>query len=656
MMLDNSSDWRMPERASRMLALTVLVVLSISMLSSAVRSTEPQTKSVGVSSLAGSPQAPQPRDLTFYMHNTTLARDVDGISTPYVFDTAQEFGGNNTVSKLQEVKQDWYLFPTLASNLTVNGSISLHAFASVSLVNSNINPSLTISEVNSSGLANWSQTQNYGSVPWWADPHDLNLTIGNVHHTFASGSTILVLVDIVSGSRIVTIWYNSSWVPTHLLIQSDDFAQIGNIATMDASSTPRVSFDPLAENTTVDIVVNVTDPLGGYDIQWVNLTMERPGGGYVLLDAPMSKVAGTPLSYVSTYELAWNYSGQPIGKYNLTADVLDNSGYHHFEEFYATDGFLSHLDAYFFIGGLPAYVNVKVVDSQGSSLPAATVVLRSAGVTVDSKVTDSTGRADLTMVKGVYTFEVIWEGIQVASQLQNVTENVTSSNPLTMTCLVFSPTFQAQDAAGVYLPDASLLFTHPNGTKIGPYKTNESGMVALDQVPEGSYGLAVAWRGVGVFHGTESVSANSLISVKVNVFELTVTAKAGDGKAVPGAFISVVDSQGLVYDAGVTGSNGTTVLRLPAGSYSLESRYITSYDGSLYDSGMKTQQVNLTQSSSVTVTFGNFPISLTSTLDFLFALVYAITVVALLLALFLVWRRGGRGAGKSNEVPGQKKV
>ena len=641
---------------SKALALVALVLLSLFLVSTGNNPAFSQAKETMASALASTSQAPQPRDLTFYMHNSTIAKDVNGVSTPYIFDTFQAFGGNDTVTKLQEVKQDWYLFPPLAGNLTVNGTMTLHAFASVSLVNSQITPTLTVSEINSTGDTNWSLSQNYGSVSWWADPHDLVLTMSDVHHTFSAGSTILVLLDIVSGSRIVTIWYNSSWVPTHLIIQSDDFAQVDSIAFLDYDGVPRVNFDPLAANTTIQIVVNVTDPLGGYDIQWVNLTIDRPGGGYELVNAPMTKTAGNPLSWISTYQLWWNYSGEPVGRYNATVSVLDNSGLYYFEEFFATDGFLSQLDAYFFIGGLPVYVNVKAIDSEGYVLPDATVVLKSGNVAVDSRATDAYGMANMTMAKGIYTFEITWQGILVASQAQNVTDNVTASDPLAISCQVYYPIFQAQDAAGASLAGASLLFIHPNSQKIGPYKTNESGFVELLQVPVGTYHLTATWRGVDVFQGNESVTSNGVISFKTAVYELTVTAKAGNGKVLAGVFISVVDSEGLVYDAGMTNSNGTVVLRLPAGDYTLKSQYITSYRGSYYDSGVRTMPLSLVNSTSVTVTITGFPISFTRTLDFMFALVYAITVAVLLIALYLVWRGKRRGGGTPQTPPSEQKT
>src|SRR5712692_1448561 len=101
---------------------------------------------------AGSPGAPTPRNLTFYMHNATIGKDVNGITTPYIFDTWQAFGQNNTVSKIQEVRQDWYLFPVLAGSLSLNGTITMHVFASIDLVGAQITPTLTVDELNRTGV------------------------------------------------------------------------------------------------------------------------------------------------------------------------------------------------------------------------------------------------------------------------------------------------------------------------------------------------------------------------------------------------------------------------------------------------------------------------------------------------------------------------
>ena len=599
---------------------------------------------------AVSPQAPTPRNLTFYLHNNTLAKDVNGVSTPYVFDTLQKFGGNNTITNYQQVVQDWYLFPSLAGNLTVNGSITLHAFVSVLGASPSLqSQTLTIDQVNATGAETQVVSANYGAAPWFNTPHDLVLTIPGVHFTFPAGSSIRVLLSIQLGVRTGTVWYNGSWVPSHLVIQSDDFAQIRSLAFLDAQGVPHQSFDPLAADKTITIQANVSDPLGGYDIAWANLSLEQPGGAILLAMAPMTQTAGTPLSYLSTFELAFNYGGHPTGRYNATASVLDNSGMYFFEEFYSTGPFLAQLASFFYVGGLPVYVNVQAVDSESHALDGATIDLVSAGLTVDAQTSDTSGLANFTMAKGSYTFEVVWENISVAMLDYNATANVSAASPVVVTCQVYYPAFHAEDANGVGLGDASLLFVRPDGTEIGPYKTDASGNATLVQAPVGSYGVLASWRGVSVYQGTQSVSSNGVISFQTAVYELTVLAKASDGTSLSGVFVSVVDSTGLVFDAGVTAASGSVVLRLPAGNYTVDYRYITTVDGSSYDSGVRTAPVALRSSTTTTVTLADFPIPFTSTLAFLFALAYGISVAVLLAVLVLVLRRMRRDRSPPTE-------
>lgn len=585
--------------------------------------------------------ASTPRNLTFYMHNSTLAKDVNGITTPYVFDSLQSFGQNNTITNVQQVVEDWYLYPTLAGDLSVNGSITIDAFISVlGTAPSLQSKTLTVDQVNATGVETTVASVTTGAASWFNTPHDLIVSIAGVHHVFPAGSSVRVLLSVQLGTRTGSLWYNGSWVPTHLIIQSDSFAQVHDLAFLDPAGVPRQNFDPLAANKTVRIRANVTDPLGGYDIHWVNLTLAQPGGALLLNAVPMAQIAGNPISFASLYQVVWNYTGAATGRYNATASVVDQSGYYHFLGAFSTAGFVDTMDSFFYVGGLPVYVNVEAVDSKSNALSGAPITLVSGGVAVDAQVTNPSGIANFTMAKGQYTFQVTWQGIAVGSLVYNASTNVSAATPVTISTAVYYPDFQAQDANGVALADASILFLHPNGSKLGPYKTNATGDVLLSQVPLGTYGLEVSWRGVDVYAGTATVSSNSVITFKTAVYELTVTAKDANGQVLPGAFISVVDSTGLVFDAGVTAADGTVTLRLPAGNYTIDARYITVESGTLYDSGVRTQAVSLTASASATVTFSDFPLPFTSTLAFLFALVYAATIAAFVVVLYLMRRRG----------------
>ncbi len=626
------------------IAIVFLAVIALAMAffaSSAAPMQGPHLSSPATAGPVSSAVASEPRNLTFYMHNSTLAKDVNGITTPYVFDTLQAFGQNNTITNLQQVVEDWYLYPSLAGDLSVNGSITIDAFISVQGTAPSLqSQTLSIFQVNATGVQTSVASTTAGAAPWFNTPHDLVLSIPAVHHVFPAGSSIRVLLSVQLGTRTGSLWYNGSWVPTHLIIQSDSFAQVHDLAFLDPTGAPRQNFDTLAANKTIRIRANVTDPLGGYDIRWVNLTLAQPGGAILLDAVPMAQIAGNPISFASLYQLTWNYTGAATGRYNATASVVDQSGYYHFLEAFSTAGFTDTMDSFFYVGGLPVYVNVEAVDSKSVALSGAPITLVSGGVAVDAEVTSPSGLANFTMAKGQYTFQVAWQGVSVGSLVYNASANVSAGSPVSITTAVYYPVFEAQDANGVALSDASILFVHPNGSKLGPYKTNTTGDVLLNQVPMGTYGLEVSWRGVDVYSGTAAVSSNNMITFRTAVYELTVTAKGGNGQALPGAFISVVDSTGLVFDAGVTASDGTVTLRLPAGNYTIDARYITDQSGTLYDSGLRTQNVSLTGSTTATITFSDFPLPFTSTLAFVFALVYAVTIAAFVVVLYLLRRRG----------------
>lgn len=640
-------------RSSIALIATLVFATSLLLSPSAHSTTATRGLILTSPSLATLAAGAQPRNLTFYLHNNTIGVNVNGVTTPFIFDTLQKFGKNNTVSKIQTVRQDWRLYPVLAGPFSLNGSVALHLFVSIDLVGAQITPSLTLSEVNASGGVPWTYTLTAGSQAWWTTPHDLALATPALQHMFASGSTIEVVATITSGVRMTTIWYNASWVPSHIVLPSDDFARVHDLSFLDPSGNPRQRFDPLAANQTIRIRANVTDPLGGYDIHWVNLTLIQPGGATILNAVPMTQISGTPISFLSTYQVSWSYAGRPAGRYNATASVVDQSGFYNFEATYTTAGFIDSMDSFFYVGGLPLYVNVEAVDSKSATLGFARVTLVSGGIALDAHTASAAGTTNFTMAVGNYTFQVSWQGIVVASLAYTAVSNVSAASPLVITTSVYYPVFQADDANGKPLADASIVFLHPNGTLFGPLKTNVAGDVDLSQVPAGTYGLKVAWRGVDVFTGTETVSSNGVIAFQTAVYELKVNAVGGNGQALPGAFVSVVDSTGLVFDAGLTGADGSVVLRLPGGNYTIEAQYITDQLGTLYNSGVREQNVSLTGSTTATIRFADFPLPITGTLAFLFAVVYAATVAALLIVFFLIFRR--RGAGKKEPQAEEKK-
>ncbi len=596
---------------------------------------------------AGASQAPVPRNITFYMHNTSIGKDINGVITPYIMGTTQNFGKNNTVTKVQDNRQDWYLYPVLSGNLTLNGSIIMHSYVSIDQSGSQMNPTLSVSEINPSGTQIWSWSNTFGGMTWWTTPHDLVLTSPKLNHIFSKGSTILVVLSITSGSRSTTIWYNASWVPTQIIFQCDDFARIDSVSFYDWRGLPKTNFDGTELNKTLRIEANVSDPLGGYDIHWVNVTLTAPDGSTIIDSAPMTQVTGSPISYLSVYERLWNYSGHSEGRYNVTITVLDNSGYYHFLQFFDTDGFLSVVDSWFFIGGLLVNVYVKIIDDMGAPLDGATVNFLRGSTIYASRISNSTGTVMVNIERGTYNLIAWWQQIEVASISHDFESNFTFVNPFVVSCNVYSPIFQSYDAESQILPGVKFVFIHPNGDKLGPYLTNETGSFVLNQVPVGIYELTASWRGVDVYHDFISVTASEVFTIITAVYELTVIVKSSDGNPIANVFISAENQKELVFDAGFTGPDGTINMFMPQGNYTINYRYITSVMGTLYDSGARSTTAYV-PSEPITIIIDDFPILLTSTLQFLFAVVYAITFAILLMLFYLLWRRKKGGSPEEN--------
>ena len=592
------------------------------------------------------------KDMTFLLHSvnaTETAKPLPGGgSTLTYFDTTLDFNDVNVsvlVEGTQKVLQ-WFLVPDLAGDFGVEGFTLRIWSNSSTAASSNAQVTVEIHELNetSSTLVH---SENFGSQTFPVTPTLMAWTAFlAAPHAFSPGSSIELRLTVNPGA-MQGVWfhYDTAQVNSRVSLSGPDSLDVAGVPALDSDRNVSLRFDPDAANKTIYIQARVTDPLGGYDIRWINLTLVSPFDTVLLDNASMARVSGTPLSYESVFEVEWNYTNQATGEYRAHVWALDNNG-HNYYSFFQQFDFADYPDianSAFFIGGLPVYVNVQAVDSTGVPLPGARVALMSSGFPVEEKMTDLNGMANLTMNEGSFEFQAFWEDVQVVSMIQNVQSNVSASDPLVLVTQVYYPIFQAETAGGVALPGASLLFVHPNGDTLGPYKTNENGQVVLSQAPLGSYEFSVSWRGIDVFAGSANVMNNGMIPFSTAVYELTVTTESGLGEPLAGVFVSVTDSTGLVFDAGVTGADGTVVLLLPEGGYTVQSRYVTTHMGSLYDSGLVSTSLDLSGSTSVAVTFSDFPPSLTNTLVFLFGLVYAATIAALVVAFLILRRRKAKG-------------
>lgn len=596
------------------------------------------------------------KDMTFLLHSvnaTETAKPLPGGGSALTyFDSTLDFHDAN-VSVLVEGTQKvlkWYLSPALAGDFAVEAfTLRMWANSSTS-ASSNAQVTVGLYEENATGTTLVAEG-NLGSQSF---PLTVTLKEWNhsfPSHTFPAGASIELRLTVNPGAmQGVWLHYDTPQVNSRLILRGPDSVDVATISSLNHRGNATLTFDPGEANKTVTFQATVTDPLGAFDVRWVNLTLTSPFDTLLLNNVSMTRVGGTPVDFESLYELEWNYSGQPNGPYAVEVWAVDHNGHNHYHFFqqFTYGPYPDVGNAAFTVGGPPFYVNVKAEDAAGGVLAGARVVLMSAGFAVTQNITNAAGLANLSLSEDTYEFRVFWQDVLVGSHVETVDANVSATAPLVLATQVYSPALRAQTADGSPLPGATFLLVHPNGTKLEPRRSDAEGLVPLVQVPWGNYSLEVSWRGVSVFSGTLTLESDDGLPVSTAVYELEVTATSGRGDLLPGVFVQATDETGLVFDAGVTDANGTVVLLLPQGSYTVQARYVTTRLGTLYDSGIRTTAVELTNSQSTTVAFEDFPVPLTSTSFFLLGLIYMGTVAGLLLLLLYLRRTGGSGDSDGN--------
>jgi len=524
------------------------------------------------------------KDMTFLLHSvnaTETARPLPGGgSTLTYFDTTLQFNSTEVkvlVSGTVKVLQ-WFLSPALAGNFSADGyTFRIWANSSTS-ASSNAQVSLQVFELNATGVSTQVDFLNLGSVSFPVTPtleawsHTFSAS-----HTFLPGSSIEVRATVTPGvNQGVWFHYDTAQYNSRVSFHGPDSLNVSQIATLDSSGTPTASFSPSAANKTMYLQAHVTDPLGGYDIRWVNLTLTSPSGTVLLDNVSMAQISGTPIGFESVFQVVWNYSGQPNGPYTVLVWALDNNGHNFYSFFqqYTYDSYPDAATAVFYVGSPPFYAWIEVVDSLGLPLEQARVSLASGGSPVASGTTDARGMVNLTAFGGSYTVSVVWASVVVAQVPLALTANISEADPFVVNAAVYYPAVHTVDASGIALANAAVYLTYPNGTTaVLPVFTNATGDALLGRLPGGSLGLRVLWRGVQVADVSTTVGANAPppIAIPCAVYYLTVT--VSDSRSVPLADAQVVLSDavyGLVADAQITDANGRTVSRLPVGTYAID--------------------------------------------------------------------------------------
>jgi hypothetical protein len=526
------------------------------------------------------------KEKTFYLHTLNETRNVGPITTQHIMDSIVGDSGDSITSNMRIIAR-WFLFPELAGSLRLEGNMSLILWYKASGNPDGATWTLTINELDKDGNVQLIQTTQL-KLP--ADPTAMTETsiIAFLNHTLQLGSTLEVHINIKGNSATdYTIAWGNSTYNSRVILPARNYIRIvpaaeGGIWTLNSQLQAQSNFDPQAENKTIFIRVKVTDPFGGYDIQWVNITVKAPDGSVIptLSNVSASKISGYFNSFESDFQVSWNYSGYPEGRYNITVYALDKNGY---LSFIGTGGFGVHLEVddsgVFFIGAPPLEVYIRIFDGDGEPLGGAVVKVILGGEEQASGTTNSTGYVKVNLDSGNYRVEVWWQQTLVGWKGFFADRDWPSDEPFTMTVAVFQVSFRAIDVRGAPLEGAALSVCFPNGNVTGePLIADEQGIISLGRSPSGTYGVIVVWRGKIVADATFFINASAVVDVNSLVYYVNFHAEDSDGESVENALITVSDPLfGTVVEARLTNASGWLTSRLPNGSYTVDVKWFGVY-------------------------------------------------------------------------------
>ncbi len=563
---------------------------------------------------------------------------------------------------------DFYLHPDLAGSFTINGTLWLHPWVvgtTSSKSSTKASFTVAIGDVSSSGQVPVGSTPSsaslnvaFGNPSSPAMSTDVNSVFGNtgsplllsigVTHLFLPGHSVLVHVEILpQASGILGFYFDHQITPSYVTLYVQPVVTVANTWTTNSTGAPMATFAPSGANLQVDIIANVTDPLGGYDINAstlgtmyarVTLNLTSPTGSQLLVQQRMNLLSGGRLSFQNLFRRNYTLNSPFPGQYNYTVTAVDNSGN-------------VAIGRGFFQVGQTYRLQAEAVDAKNRALAGATILGKIQGTFVFAQNTNSSGWIDRIVVSGSYTLNVIWRGTIVNTTIYVIAQNST----IVLHSAVYDPKFHALDDVNTGLPQAEIFIQSPNGTSAAyPFFTSLTGFLNLTESQAGGYHLIVLWKGIVVYNSTVNVASDGPFAFRTQVYQIKIIAQGQDGSKLQGALIAIHSptSAEIVYSFGLTDSTGTVIFRLPVGIYTVNGYYSTTYLLTAVTSPPVTQGITATSSHSETLTFNGVPPPITSTLAFQLGALFLILLVLAAGGGYFVGKGGGRkSASKVSPKP-----
>jgi outer membrane biosynthesis protein TonB len=556
------------------------------------------------------PMAP-PRSETVYFHNGT-GWDIDGTIRTTILNTTKgavqggvDLTGSQSVADLR-----FYQYPALARAMTLQGTVGIYLWirqTSSQAMFARLTPYVyDISPIGVETLVATGAMVEYNPVSSIFTEYFVSV---NVNRQFAQGHYVEVRVNVdTPASPDTFIRWGDETYPSRAILPVFDPFYVVDVVTLDWTRTPRFSFDPLAANKTIYLNTTIDDPFGGYDIKWVNVSLEGPSGK-ILAFSPMKKVGGSASSRLSYYEYSWNYSTYPVGQYNVTVQAVDNTGYYFRYPSHPDDvtfgGHRELGETMFYIGTAPVEVQMLVLDNASLPMSGAGIRVMTGSYVIASNATNASGRSSTYRPISMYRFIVVWQGVNVFDSNLIINSAKNYSSPLYLNCSVYYPKFKVVDVANLPIANALLYFTYPNGTSSStPLVTDSSGVVSLSQYAGGKYAVLVEYRNTQVANVTLNVNSSSVYVIPASIYYLKVRVVYPSSTAIVGAIVRIYDNvTGIVVDSEFTNTTGYVVSRLPVGIYDLDAIWLETVVNS-------TKGVSLNANLTITLVAMIFPVDI----------------------------------------------
>jgi len=286
----------------------------------------------GIVMISDGAEAQETKDISMYFHNVTNSVPIGNMATLRIMDTGQGEGPlTTTTPTINSIKTDFYLYPALANDTTIEGEITLYMWAirtvrmgdadQVTLIWELFDVDETGAKVAKISRGLRTQSMIIDWKQYWVANNSA------ARYTVAEGHYLLLEFELQgSSSNDYQVGWGDSSYRSKIVIESHDYVRVEHADARDHTGTPSIAFDYDAADKDITFHADVTDPFGGYDIRFANVTLQGPGGGIILDETGMSMVSGYFTSWRSGFQLQWNYDGYPAGMYNLTIGTVDNSG------------------------------------------------------------------------------------------------------------------------------------------------------------------------------------------------------------------------------------------------------------------------------------------------------------------------------------------